>query len=65
MTAYQLYILDHDGSIRKHRSVEFADDNTAFAHALTHSTEGAVEVWSGSRKVCCIDQNSEPRTGTG
>jgi hypothetical protein len=64
MTDYQLYILDHDGSIRKHESLELSDDNNAFAYALARTIEGAVEVWSGSRKVCFIDQNSERRTGT-
>lgn len=65
MAHYRICFLDSSGAIARGISLDLPDDNAAFASALARSTEHAVEVWDGHRKVCFIDQNGERRTGTG
>ena len=54
MTYYRLYFLGGgNGSISDFREFEVADDRAAIAIAERHHSMGAMELWSGGRKVRC------------
>ena len=54
MTYYRLYFLGGgNGSISNFREFEVADDRAAIAAAERHRGLGAMELWSGGRKVRC------------
>jgi len=63
MSGYKIYILDEKGHITLSYNFQGPDDLSALEESKKHSNNSAIEVWSGSRLVACIEQVGRAATG--
>jgi hypothetical protein len=58
MTAYRFFRLDSDQRILQSDYINCDDDQKAEDMAYTLSCDFSIEVWSGNKRICCVEQGA-------
>ena len=58
MAAYRFFRLDCDKRIRQSDYINCDDDRKAEDMAYALSADFNIEVWSGNKRICCVEQGA-------